>query len=351
MEEIRAGIVGLGKWAEAIAAAVGRSEGIALTACASSDPEKARAFGDAHGCAPFETYASMLADPDVRAVLVASANPHHAGHAVAAAEAGKHVFVEKPIATTLPEARRVLEAAERAGVVLATGQLTRRMTGVRKMKALMEEGALGRVVMAEGNFSYPTGYNVTPDNWRWSNETCPGGALIQLGIHHADALAYLLGEIARVQSVFRRAVVDTEIDTVTATLLEFESGAVGYLGSNFVSASLFTLDLHGTEANAYFRVEQDAFPWGRSDRLDEHSLLEIQRRGSPDRTRVPLDGGSSGARGDVLREELEEFGRCVREGGRPEVGGREGLAALGVVLAAFRSAREGRVIDFREFIR
>ena len=350
METLRAGIVGLGKWAEAIAAAVARSEGIALAACASSDPEKAKAFADRHDCAPSESYGALLADPAVEAVLVTSANHQHAGHAVAAAQAGRHVFVEKPIATTVPDAHRVLKEADRAGVVLATGQMTRRMTGVRKMKAMMDAGTLGGVVMLESNFSYPTGYNITPDNWRWSNETCPGGPLMQLGVHHADALAYLLGPIARIQSVFRRAVVETEIDTATATLIEFQSGAIGYLGSNFVSASLFTLDLHGTEANAYFRVEQDAFPWGRSDRLDENSVLEIQRRGSPDREGVPLADGTPAAGGDVLREELEEFGRCVREGGAPEVGGREGLVALGVVLAAFESAHSQRAIDFPEFI-
>lgn len=345
METVRAGIVGLGKWAEALAAAAARSEGIALAACASSDPEKARAFAERRGCAPFESYEALLADPAVEAVLVASANHRHAAHATAAARAGKHVFVEKPIATAMEDARCVLREAERAGVVLATGQLTRRLTGVRKMKALMEAGALGRVVMLEGNYSYPTGYKLTPDNWRWSNATCPGGPLMQLGVHHADALVYLLGGIARVQSVFRRAVVETEIDTVTATLVEFESGAVGYLGSNFVTAPLFTLSLHGSEANAHFRVEQDAFPWDRSDRLDAHSVLEVQRRGSPGRELIPLGGG------DALREELEEFARCVREGGRPEVGGREGLVALGFVLAAFESARARKPIDFAEFIR
>jgi predicted dehydrogenase len=286
----------------------------------------------------------MLADSGVEAVIITSANHQHAGHAMAAAQAGKHVFIEKPIATTIADAHGVLREVEKAGVVLATGQMTRRMTGVRKMKAWMRAGTLGQVVMVESNFSYPTGYNVTPDNWRWSNETCPGGPLMQLGVHNVDGLVYLLGDIARVQAFFQRAVVETEIDTVTATLIEFESGALGYLGSNFVSASLFTLNLHGTKANAYFRVEQDAFPWGRSDQLNEYSVLALQKQGSADRQRIPL------GEGDVLREEVEDFARCVRENKSPEVGGREGLVSLGLVLAAFESARQGKAIDFPEFI-
>ena len=176
MNKVRAGIVGLGKWAEAIAAAVARSDGVETAACVSSSPETAAAFAEKHGCAPSETYEALLADPSIEAVLITSANHQHAAHAMAAARAGKHVFVEKPIATTVPDAHRVIDACERAGVVLATGQMARRMTAVRNMKSMMEAGTLGEVVMAEANFSYPTGYNITPDNWRWSNATCPGGS-------------------------------------------------------------------------------------------------------------------------------------------------------------------------------
>ena len=107
----------------------------------------------------------------------------------------------------------------------------------------------------------------------------------------------------------RSSAVETEIDTVTATLIEFESGALATLGANFVTAPLFTLDLHGTEANAYFRVEQDAFPWGRSDLLDENTIFEIQRRGAADREGVPVSGG------DVLREELARFRPVYPAGG------------------------------------
>ncbi|MDP6088254.1 MAG: Gfo/Idh/MocA family oxidoreductase [Nitrospinota bacterium] len=210
---------------------------------------------------------------------------------------------------------------------------------------MMEDGTLGEVVMAEANFFYPTGYNITPDNWRWSNATCPGGALMQLAVHTIDGLVYLLGDIARIQAAARRSsAVETEIDTVTATLIEFESSALATLGANFVTAPLFTLDLHGTEANAYFRVEQDAFAWGRSDLLDDNSVFEIQRRGAAEREDVPVSGG------DVLREELDDFARCIRRGEVPEVGGREGLVALGVVLASFESAHMGRAVDFPEFI-
>ncbi|MFQ5914315.1 MAG: Gfo/Idh/MocA family protein [Nitrospinota bacterium] len=345
MRKIRAGIVGLGKWAESIAAAVARGDAVELVACtSSSNPDKAREFGERHSCKPFDTYEAMLADPSIEAVLITSANHQHADHAVSAAQAKKPAFVEKPISTTIPDAHRVIEECARAGVVLSTGQMTRRMTGVRKMKALAEEGTLGEVVMSEANFSSPTGYTVTPDNWRYSNDTCPGGPLMQLGVHTADALAYLLGDIDRIQAAARRAVVETEIDTLTGTLIEFRSGAIGYLGSNFVSAPLFYLNLHGTEANANFSVMSDAFPWSRTDQLDENSVLEIHKRGSAERETIPLRGG------DVLREELEEFARCIREGGTPEVGGWEGLVALGVVLASFGAAHSGQAIDFPKFI-
>ena len=114
--------------------------------------------------------------------------------------------MEKPIADTLADGKVVQEVCEQAGVVLMVGHCFRRLGAARMTKQLIEEGALGEVVLAEANFSLPA--QLTPDKWRYCRETCPGGPLMQLGVHHADTLQYWLGPIRRVQGSFARLVTE-----------------------------------------------------------------------------------------------------------------------------------------------
>ena len=147
-----------------------------------------------------------------------------------------------------------------------------------------------------------------------------------LGIHHVDTFQYLLGPIARVFALSRRQVLTgMEIDDTTGILLEFTSGILGYLGTAFVLANRTNLlTLHGTEAQAFSEAEG--------------SRLFLQKKGEPDRSAIPL------APADVIVEELAEFSRCVREGGRPEVGGEEGTANVAVLEAIVESAKTGGAV-------
>ncbi len=327
MRPVRVAAIGVGRWGRVLADAAARGTGLEVVACTSRSADSRAAFARAYGCRDSPTYEAVLADPEVEGVLITTPHSVHAQQVIAAAAAGKHVFVDKPFTLTVADARRATEACRRAGVVLAVGHQRRRQPASRALRRLLDEGALGRVAQVEGNISADIGFELRPGMWRTAPAETPGGAMTNLGIHHVDTFQYLLGPIARVTAFSRRvALTGLEIDDVTSILFEFASGSLGYLGTSWVHANRTSvITVHGTEAQA----------WSEAD----GTRLYLARRGERERTPVPL------APVDAVVEELAEFARCVRERARPEVGGEEATAAVAVLEAVVRSARTGRAVD------
>jgi predicted dehydrogenase len=220
-------------------------------------------------------------------------------------------------------------ACEAAGVTLLVGHGLRRLGAARAVERLVRDGALGRVVLAEANFSLAG--TLKPHMWRYRRETCPGGPLLQLGVHHVDTLLHWLGPAARVQGSFARLVVDAEIDDLGVALVEHESGARSLVSSSYVSPKTFSVRLLGTDGVLDYVT--DMAVWPRVELVDGATSLRLT-------TAEGVEDVSFEAR-DVLVEELDELARCVRGEAKPETGAAEGLAALGVVLAAIESHEQG----------
>ncbi|MFQ5691888.1 MAG: Gfo/Idh/MocA family protein [Nitrospinota bacterium] len=328
---VKAASVGIGWWSGVLADAVQKTEAIEIVACFTRNEEKRSAFAEKYGCRAAESYEAILSDPEVEAVLLTTPHSAHRPQVEAAPAAGKHVFVEKPLAHTVAEARAAAAACEKAGIVLSVGHSRRHQEGARKLKTLIEEGALGQVITAEANLSYSLGLTLDDSKWRSSRAESPGGPLTSLGIHHLDTPAYLLGPIGRISAFSKRLAAPVDIDDAVTAILEFESGALGYVGSNFATPKVFYLNVYGTEANAFCEAEG--------------TRLALQKKGGEAREAVEL-----GENVDIILEEMEEFGRCVREGGRPEVSGEEGIRAIAAVEAIVRSATEGRTVDLAELL-
>ncbi len=327
MTPVRVAVVGIGWWGNVLADAAGRAGGFHLVGGAARSADKRAAFVQKHGGRTYESCEAVLADPEVEGVIIATPHSVHAEQVVAAAAAGKHVFVDKPFTLTAVDGRRATEACRRAGVVLAVGHQRRKQAASRALKRLLDEGTLGRVAQVEGNMSADAGFTmVKPGAWRAVPAEAPGGAMSNLGIHHVDTFQYLLGPIARVMALSRRvALTGVEIDDATSILFEFASGSLGYLGTSWVHANRTSvITLHGTAAQA----------WSEAD----GARLFLARRGQPERTAVPLTPV------DAVVEELAEFARCVREGTRPEVGGEEATGNIAVLDAIVESARIGRAV-------
>jgi len=309
-------LVGAGMWAPRLAAAAQRA-GLELAACHSREEAKRAALAERFGCRAAATLDEAIDAAD--GVLLATPNDVHAEQALACAGRGRHVFVEKPIADTVEAGERMRDACAQAGVLLMVGHAFRRLGAARRAKALLDEGRLGTVVLAEACFSLPG--RLPPAAWRAQRARNPGGPLMQLGIHHADTLAWLLGPVARTTGRFARVHTSAEIDDVGVATLEFASGALGVLTGSYVSPHVFTLRLQGSAGVLDYRADLGAV-WPAAERVDEVSTLTLDGEAVAFEPR------------DMLAEELAEFGAAMRGEAAVETGAAEGLAALRVILDA-----------------
>jgi predicted dehydrogenase len=316
-------IVGTGMWAPRLAEAARRA-GLELVTCFSRDERRRGEFAERFGCEPAAGLEDAIGHPDVEGMVLATPNDVHEEQALACAERGRHVFVEKPIADTVDAAERMRRACADAGVTLMVGHAFRRLGAARRVKALLDEGALGRVILAEANMSLPGSFR--SGAWRAERGRNPGGPIMQLGIHHVDTLAYWLGPVRRASGSFAHVHSQVDIDDVGVVTLEFESGALAALTGSYVSPKTLTLRLLGTEAVLDYRT--DFSVWPDAQKLDGVTTISIG------------DEPVAFEERDMLAEELAEFGRCIGGEAEPETGADEGIAALGTVLAALESSAE-----------
>jgi len=316
-------IVGTGMWAPRLAGAADRA-GLELVTCFSRDEVKRGEFAERFGCEAAASLEEAIGHPGVEGVLLATPNDVHEEQALACAERGRHVFVEKPIADSTEAGERMRRACGQAGVTLMVGHAFRRLGAARRVKQLLDDGALGRVVLAEANLSLPGSFK--PEAWRAQRERNPGGPIMQLGIHHVDTLAYWLGPVQRATGRFAHVHSQADIDDVGVVTLEFESGALASLTGSYVSPKTLSLRLLGTEAVLDYRTDFSVWPDARA--LDGVTTLSLAGE--------PVDFEER----DMLAEQLAEFGRCIRGEAEPETGADEGIAALAAVLQALEASAE-----------
>jgi predicted dehydrogenase len=316
-------VVGTGMWAPRLAAAAQRA-GLELATCFSRDEAKRGEFAARFGCEAAASLEEAIGHPGVEGVLLVTPNDAHEEQALACAERGRHVFVEKPIADSVEAGERMRRACADAGVTLMVGHAFRRLGAARRVKELVEEGALGRVVLAEANMSLPGTFR--PGAWRAERERNRGGPIMQLGIHHLDTMAYWLGPVRRASGRFVHLHADAEIDDVGVVTLELESGALASLTGSYVSPKTLSLRLFGTDAVVDYRTDFSVWP----DALALDGATTLTLGGEP----VEFEER------DMLAEELAEFGRCIRGEAEPETGADEGLAALAAVLQALDAHAE-----------
>ena len=339
-EPVKLGIVGLGRWARVLTRAAEQSTKFRIVAGYSRSEEKRRSFEEAFGIATVPDMATLLADPQMKGVILTVPNEQHLPVAEQVARAGKQVYTEKPIANTL-EAGLAIEALQaRYGVQVMVGHSARLLKGVRLIREAMDSGELGRVVFMEANFSNERALEITPDTWRWYRDKAPGGPLSQLAIHQFDTLHFLGGEIESVASIASKlSPVGAEVDDQSMTTLKFADGKLGYVGSSWTSPGIFCVRVFGQKGLMHY--ELDFSTWDTPDRLHETSSLYIQRGkdGYGKRERLQLPPGN------MFLDELDMFADVCVTGEAAELSAASGNVALAVVNAALRSVeRNGQLI-------
>lgn len=343
-DKVRLAPVGLGRWARVLARGARRGDVVELVSCYSRSEDKRRAFREEFGI-PREaaTYEELLADEEVEGVIVTTPNDTHKEVILQALEAGKAVYVDKPIAHTLEDACAIAAAVAESKQVFAVGHSARRLAGHRQIKRWYEEGRLGKISLVEANFSNERGLELNENTWRFYESKSPGGALIQLGVHHADNMQYLLGPAVAVNASVKKLYTRAEVPDATMVICEFPGGVLGYLGSGWASPGVYTMNVLGTKANLFYDL--DFTHWDESHLADKYSTLRSQFYGESERQPVELPPS------DMFREQLEEFALAIRGQAEVEVGASEAIAALAVVHAALESSRrQGARVEVAEVV-
>lgn len=330
VEPLKVACLGMGWWSDVLADAMKRSGRFEIVSCYTRSVDKRNAFAAKYGCEAAHTYEALLNDRSVAAVINTTPNNVHLETTRSAAQAGKHVFLDKPIANTIADANAITAACRKAGVVLALGYQRRKENHFRWIRRQIDDGAFGRLVNAEANISRDRLGKIDLSSWRYTSEGMPGGVMLQIGIHYSDVLEYLMGPITAVSGRLAQLVLPGDNPDVASLVLEHESGALSTLNASYASASeYYCMNIYGKEASAYY---------------DLHRGLRFLKRGGARSEPVACE------KNDPIREELEEFADAVRGTGKPEMDGEASTRSLAVLRAGIKSAREGRRVEVAEIM-
>jgi len=331
------GIVGTGVIAAIHADAIAMVPDARVAAVTDVAVGAAAAFAAGRGCAAEPDLDALLARPDVDVVSVCVPSGLHAEVGIRAAMAGKHLVVEKPIDVTLDAADRLIDAARAAGVALTVISQHRFDPGLIEARRLLDEGALGRLVLGEASTKwYRTQAYYDSAAWRGTN-AMDGGSLMNQGIHYVDLLRWCMGPVSEVTALCATQTHQIEVEDTSLAALRFASGA---LGTIVASTSVFPgfaqrLEITGTEGTITIEdgvLVRRAFSGGAHEPGGPHGAAAA--------------AGSNPAAVDVASHaaQLEDLLTAIEAGREPAVTGESGRATLEIICAVYESARTGRAV-------
>ena len=330
---IQAAIIGLGTWGQHLVAAVqGKSNVIRFTAGATRTPAKASDFCARHGIRLVPTYEQVLKDGSIDAVVLATPHSTHAQQIAAAAQAGKHAFVEKPLGLSRVDSERAVAACAERGVTLAVGYNWRFQPALREVKRMLEDGRLGKLLHVEGNFCGPSAYRFRREHWRQDRDEVPAGGMTGRGVHVVDAMLYLAGHVASVVAQSHRLVQDFGADDTTSMLFRFKGGATGYLGTVIATAETWRMQVFGSKGWAEVGDVEHLPTWELKTCFIDRENIALKQK--PQISRFPTMC--------TEQAELEHFARAAQEKRPLAVPGGDEVHNVAVLEGIVQSAREGR---------
>ncbi len=339
------GIVGCGMIANFHARAVNDLRGARVVACYDAVPASADRFAASQGCKAYHDLNAMVADPEVDIVTVGTPSGAHMEPAVAAARAGKHVIVEKPLEITLKRCDQIIRECEKHGVTCSAIFPSRFHQSSRELKRAVDGGRFGRLTLGEAYVKwFRTQAYYDSGAWRGTWELDGGGALMNQAIHSVDLLTWLMGPVVEITAhtgllAHERIAVE---DTAVATL-KFANGALGVIEASTAAypGYLKRIEIHGSEGSAAME-EEDVVAWdfAKKGRADAAILERMSQRistagGASDPTAIGHHGHTEQFR-DVLA--------AIKEKRAPQVDGHEGRRSVEIILGIYKAAETGKVV-------
>ncbi len=326
------------------ARAIAEVRGAKLVACVSRRLQGAKQFAQEHDCTAYRTLDELLGDRRVDVVTIATPSGAHLEPAIAAARAGKHVIVEKPLEITLKRCDRIIRECEKHDVTLSTIFPSRFHDSSVKMKRAVDTGRFGRLTLGSAYVKwFRTQEYYDSGAWRGTWKLDGGGALMNQAIHTVDLLTWFMGPVTEIQATtatlaHRRI----EVEDAAAATLRFASGALGVIEATTAAYPGYPkrVELHGSLGSAVLE-EEDLRVWDFAKKARGDAAVLRQTSGRK-RTGGAADPAAIGHHGHAIQ--FRDVVRAIKADRAPSIDGKEGRRSVEIILAIYQSAATGRTV-------
>jgi len=340
------GVIGCGMIANFHAKAIADLRGAKLAACFDMFPAAADRLAAATGCTAYHDLDAMLADPNVDVVTIGTPSGAHLEPAIAAAKAGKHVIVEKPLEITLKRCDKIIAACKKAGVVLATVFPSRFHESSQLIKKAIDAKRFGKPTVGDAYVKwYRTQEYYDSGAWRGTWALDGGGALMNQAIHSVDLLTWLMGPVAEISAhtatlAHRRI----EVEDVAMATLRFANGALGVIEATTAAypGALKRIEIHGSEGSAVLE-EEDISMWEFAKPTRADKALLARMRGKTKTGGGAADPAAIGHHGHTAL--FKDVVKAIKKGTKPLVDGHEGRRSVEIILGIYKAAEMGKTIQ------
>ena len=335
---INAAIVGLGWWGKTLVEAAEKSAAIRFISGATRTmtPE-IEGFAKRHGLRLAANYDAVLAERGIDAVVLATPHSMHGAQVVAAAQAKKHIFCEKPFTLTKEEAEAAVAAVRQAGVTLALGYNRRIHPEMVKLRDMIRSGELGTILHVEATMTFPNVLFINPSHWRADKHETPCGGLMPMGVHAIDGMIDLCGPIDHVFAQSFRRAASIDADDTTSILLRMKDGMSGYLGTMTTTGPGFSFQVFGSKG--WLRLEGVTHVAGASSEERRTRLFGACKF-------QPVKGEAKtwqAATMDISRAALEAFAKAAEGGPAYPIPYDQMIHGVAVTEAIVRSAASQKI--------
>jgi UDP-N-acetyl-2-amino-2-deoxyglucuronate dehydrogenase len=339
------GIIGCGMISRFHAKAVADIKGAKVAACFDSFTSAADKFGAEIGCKVYHKLDDMLADKAVDVVTICTPSGVHAEPAIAAAKAGKHIIVEKPLDITLKRCDAMIAAANKAGVVLSTIFPSRFHESSQLLKKAIDAGRFGRLTMGDSYVKwFRTQEYYDSGAWRGTWALDGGGALMNQAVHSVDLLLWFMGPAVEVSAYTATlAHKRIEVEDVAVANVKFANGALGVIEASTATwpGELKRIEISGDGGSAILR-EEDLAVWKFAKETKNDEAIRQKMASRTQTGGGAADPKAIGYHGHMLQ--FQDVLNAIKKGKQPLIDGPEGRKAIELILAIYKSAETGKAI-------
>ncbi len=346
-KEYRFGVIGAGFIGGVHGDAIQSMPNATLVACADPVEAAAKRFAERLGCDYHTDVDEMLKRDDIDVVSIATPSGMHMESAVAAAEAGKHALVEKPLDITLERIDRIIEAHDKAGTTVGGIFNGRFYPTAQLFRKAAEQGRFGKMTfgLAYGPWWRSQKY-YDEGGWKGTMKYDGGGAYMNQGIHTVDMLQWLMGPVKRVTAkTGQLAHTNIEVEDIGTAIIEFESGALGQMtcASSMFPGHFRIVEVAGDQGTIAMADTNFIF-WQFADETEEDNKIREQYLSFP-AVGIGADDPATGVTGDRHVPNFADFLAAIDEGREPLLSGPECRKSVEIILAIYKSAETGKPVD------